>query len=53
MVMTPQQTTTAYVVRDREGHVVVAFWGPAAAEEAGHWADRGYRVDEAEAPDVF
>ena len=53
MVMTPQQTTTAYVVRDRDGRVVVVFWGPAAADEARDWSDKGYRVDEAEAPALF
>ncbi len=51
MVMAPQETT-AYVVRDDAGRVVVAFWGPAAVDEARAWTERGYTVDEAEAPPV-
>jgi hypothetical protein len=41
---------TAYVVRNRSGHVVVMFWGnPAtAAAEAQDWAERrGYTVERA------
>jgi hypothetical protein len=40
------RTTTAYVVRDREGQVVVAFWGAAALEEVEHWRAPDFRVEQ-------
>ena len=39
------ETTTAYVVRGADGHVVVAFWGEAAPAEADRWLELDYRVD--------
>jgi hypothetical protein len=38
-------TTTAYVVRDAGGRVVVVFWGASAPDEADRWLARDYRVD--------
>jgi hypothetical protein len=38
-------TTTAYVVRDADGKVVVAFWGAAAIEEVERWRERNYQVE--------
>ena len=43
-------TTTAYVVRDANGRVVVAFWGAAAPDEADRWLARDYRVDLVQLP---
>jgi hypothetical protein len=43
-------TTTAYVVRNAAGEVVVAFWGASAPDEARRWRGRGYRVDCVELP---
>jgi hypothetical protein len=39
-------TTTAYVVRDVDGRVVVAFWGAAALDEVEHWKARNYQVEQ-------
>ena len=44
------ETTTAYVVRGSDGHVVVAFWGESAPEEADRWLARDYRVDRVQLP---
>ena len=42
----PTLTTTAWVVRDMRGRVVVVFWGTDAEDEAREWSARpGYRVD--------
>jgi putative heme degradation protein len=39
-------TTTAYVVRDAEGEVVVAFWGASAPEEVERWRERNFQVEQ-------
>ena len=39
-------TTTAYVVRDADGKVVVAFWGASALEEVERWRARNYQVEQ-------
>ena len=44
------ETTTTYVVRGADGHVVVAFWGELAPEEADRWLERDYRVDRVQLP---
>ena len=44
------ETTTAYVVRDADGRVVVAFWGESAPEEADRWLELDYRVDQVHLP---
>jgi hypothetical protein len=44
------ETTTAYVVRDADAKVVVAFWGAMAAEEAARWIEREYDVELVELP---
>jgi len=44
------ETMTAYGVRGSDGHVVVAFWGASALEEADRWLEREYRVDRVELP---
>ena len=38
-------TETAYVVRDRAGRLVAAFWGADAPNEVVRWSERGYAVD--------
>ena len=44
------ETMTAYVVRGSDGHVVVAFWGESALEEADRWLEREYWVDRVDLP---
>ena len=44
------ETTTAYVVRDAYGRVVVAFWGASAPDEADRWLARDYQVDLVQLP---
>jgi hypothetical protein len=40
------ELAAVYVVRDRAGRVVVAFWGEDAPDEAARWSsDRRYRVE--------
>jgi hypothetical protein len=44
------ETMTTYVVRGADGHLVVAFWGESAPEEADRWLERDYRVDRVQLP---
>jgi hypothetical protein len=46
------ETTTAYVVRDTDGRIVVVFWGASAPEEADRWLARDYRVDLVSLPEA-